>query len=290
VSKVAATLRVIVDLWVSVPLKVLRDFTKRAIADAMDMSLDCVVKLGLSEVEHAQGTRRLGVFQRKTYDVPYEILPPSSFDIDAVMQAASRISKIGAPESQLFRQALTTQPEIKEVHLILEEVAAREFGDYIVEQLKVEKESTGDEERESSDTAVMVSIIAIASLLLLSAAGVMVYIHRAGCPKLSSIDPERDLDLEANCIPVMPQAPSHTLLDTPALGQQHKTTHVAWEFKEGRAPRTSLACNLNEEVAPNAMPFRMAMGLGGVEPSGCAPSGVTPCQHLSSPGLELEDL
>merc|ERR1711939_372228 len=97
---------------------------KRAIADALGVTIEHVVKLTVTEIGQGSGLRRLQAMQTKRYEVSYEISLPSSMDPADAVKKANRISLQSSAESQAFRQVLTTTDGVAQVHHILPVIPA----------------------------------------------------------------------------------------------------------------------------------------------------------------------
>lgn len=236
VMKIAATLRVTIDFGFSVALEEMEKFLQMSIADSLNVSIEHVVKHVVLEIGQDQGVRRLAPAQRTQYKVAYEILPPSFVDVEVLVRKANLIARPSTMESQVFQQTLKGQPGIEEVHMVLEEVAARKFEDEVVgnASLKEDRAATSSATWAHSPplvtsrtwaAPVSVAIVVMASLVGCVLVGVCLQIQLR---KLTSAPIASESDVEAQCTSVLPRAPSSngTLFGT--LGQ-HKTVPIAWE-------------------------------------------------------------
>merc|ERR1712118_159420 len=107
---------------------------KRAIAAAVGLPVEFVVKLEVSEINRSSeinvslsgindtaqanpssGTRRLAAIQTKWYEVAYEVIVPSYMDADAIVEKANRIAVLGSEESNLFRDVLMATEGVERV-------------------------------------------------------------------------------------------------------------------------------------------------------------------------------
>jgi len=118
-----------IDMKVAFDSQKLLKMFKAAIASALDVSLEHVVKLSLKEIGQDSGARRLQATHTKRYEVRYEVIPPSSADVDMIVAKANLISTSGSSESKLFRQALEAVDGVVQVGQILTKVAAHKVED-----------------------------------------------------------------------------------------------------------------------------------------------------------------
>merc|ERR1712196_120291 len=113
-----------------------------ALAAAVEIPLEFIVKLNVSESKQASGiNRRLQENQTnqtnshdnqtKVYDVAYEIMVPDYMDADEVIGKANRIAEHGSNESQLFRQILLETAGMVGVGMIVSKVSAYKVGDEV---------------------------------------------------------------------------------------------------------------------------------------------------------------
>merc|ERR1719440_365111 len=116
----------------------LQGMFKRALAAAVEIPLEFVVKLNVSEINETSGTTRrlqenqsnqtnqtdLHDNQTKVYEVAYEIMVPEYMDADAIIEKANRIAEPGSNESQLFRQVLLETDGVVAVGEIVSKVPA----------------------------------------------------------------------------------------------------------------------------------------------------------------------
>lgn len=102
---------------------------KRAIASAVKVPLEFVLKLEVTEVEKGAGSRRLQPIKTKLYEVAYQVLVPSGMDPNDAVEKASRIAQPGTAESQLFRDALMMTDGVARVGKIVATIPAYKVGD-----------------------------------------------------------------------------------------------------------------------------------------------------------------
>lgn len=123
-----------------------QDMFTRALAVAVGVPLEFVVKLTASEINEASDPRRrltdnqtnqanqtnqtdLQDNQTKVYAVAYEIIVPEYMDADEIIDKANRIAEPGSAESQLFRQVLLETDGVVGVGKIVAKVSAYKVGD-----------------------------------------------------------------------------------------------------------------------------------------------------------------
>lgn len=120
---------------------------KTAIAKAVNVSVENVVKLNVLAI--SASSRRLQPAQNTSakYEVSYEITVPSSYNATEVVMRANRIAVNGSSESQLFQQSLTDTSGVVLVGSIVQkepatavEIQSTNVTTY-EEQTETEKES-----------------------------------------------------------------------------------------------------------------------------------------------------
>lgn len=127
VTKVAGTLEVEIKVQGALEPEVVESMFKEAIAQALGVSIENVVKVKVSEVIPGSGLRRLQEVQKKLYEVSYEVLPPSSMNPDEVVEKANRIAATYTPEALAFLEVLATTDGVAEVGQITSKVSAYTF-------------------------------------------------------------------------------------------------------------------------------------------------------------------
>jgi hypothetical protein len=158
--KVAGTLQVQLDVEGNLSQEVVQDMFRRAIAAAINVSVEHVVKLEVSEMNASvevnnsesnssevnssevnssevkssrlngsSGLRRLLSVQAKWYEVAYEVVVPSDTDADAVVSRANRIAMTDSAESLLFRQVLMATEGVEKVGEIVSTIPASKVGE-----------------------------------------------------------------------------------------------------------------------------------------------------------------
>merc|ERR1712100_1017763 len=209
----------------------LQDMFKRALAAAVEVPLEFVVKLNVSdlgevsEIEEASGVkpfaRRLrgenekresqseqasidvSDNQTKLYDVAYEIMVPEYMDADAIIEKANRIAEPGSNESQLFRQVLLETDGVIGVGKIVSKVSAYKVG----EEATTEAPSKPTLEDDDDETwkawliglsvAFVVVVCGVSSVILIKRKVFPVEAGNAHNAKAGDIeDGRRDLDNE----------------------------------------------------------------------------------------------
>jgi hypothetical protein len=116
-TKVAGTMEVEFDVMGDMEQSVVENMFKEAIAEALEIPIDNVVKLEVSEINQGAGLRRLQSTQTKRYEISYEVEPLESMDPEVFVAKANHIFEENTVESQIFYQALTTSgvTEIRQV-------------------------------------------------------------------------------------------------------------------------------------------------------------------------------
>jgi hypothetical protein len=116
-TKVAGTMEVEFDIMGDMEQSVVENMFKEAIAEALEIPIDNVVKLEVSEINQGAGLRRLQSTQTKRYEISYEVLPLESMDPDVFVARANHIFEESTVESQAFYQTLTNKgvTEIRQV-------------------------------------------------------------------------------------------------------------------------------------------------------------------------------
>jgi hypothetical protein len=180
--KVAGTLQVQIDVQGNLSQEVVQDMFRRAIAAAINVSVEHVVKLEVSEMNasvevnnsesnssevnssevngsglnSSSGLRRLLSVQAKWYEVAYEVVVPSDMDADAVVSRANRIAMTDSDESLLFRQVLMATEGVEKVGEIVSTIPASKVGETTAAP---DSQPSGEDER--SWKAVIIGVVAI---------------------------------------------------------------------------------------------------------------------------------
>merc|ERR1719440_921424 len=142
VTIVAGVLEVELYQQGNISQEALQGMFKGALAAAVEIPFEFVVKLNVSEVKETSGTKRrlqenqssqtnqtnLHDNQTKVYEVAYEIMVPEYMDADAIIEKANRIAEPGSNESQLFRQVLLETDGVLGVGSIVSKVSAYKVG------------------------------------------------------------------------------------------------------------------------------------------------------------------
>jgi hypothetical protein len=126
---VAGTLEVEIDVRGNLSQQVLQDMFQRAIASAVEVLPDFVMKVEVTEIEQGSGSRRLQSIETKRYEVAYQVVVASHMDPNDVVEKANRIAVPGTAESQLFRDALMATDGVERVGKIAAKIAAYKVGD-----------------------------------------------------------------------------------------------------------------------------------------------------------------
>merc|ERR1712232_1004782 len=107
---------------------VVENMFKEAIAEALEIPIDNVVKLEVSEINQGAGLRRLQSTQTKRYEISYEVLPLKSMDPEVFVAKANHIFEENTVESQTFYQTLTTSG-VTEIRQVVPKLAAYIISD-----------------------------------------------------------------------------------------------------------------------------------------------------------------
>merc|ERR1719399_1090992 len=100
---IAGTLEVEIDVDKDkLTLQAVETMFREAMATALDLSVDHVKELLVSEIERGQG-RRLQSIETQWYRVSYKVLVPNTMDPNVIVGKANRIAVTGSDESQAFR-------------------------------------------------------------------------------------------------------------------------------------------------------------------------------------------
>jgi len=149
VTKIAATLEVELQVLFEVPIADIQDMFKRAIAEALGVSVENVVKLLVLEavrrlqdilapvrrvvklLTNMTGGRRLQE-NVKRYEVSYELVVPNSVDPDVLLEKASSVVKSDTPEFRKFQEVIATQEGMGQISSIVSKISPRMFKDEII--------------------------------------------------------------------------------------------------------------------------------------------------------------
>jgi hypothetical protein len=149
VTKIAATLEVELQVLVEVPIADVQDMFKRAIAEALGVSVENVVKLLVLEVvrrlqdilapvrrvvkllANYTGGRRLQEIVKR-YEVSYELVVPNSVDPDVLLEKASSVVKSDTPEFRKFQEVIAAQEGMGQISSIVSKISPRMFKDEII--------------------------------------------------------------------------------------------------------------------------------------------------------------
>jgi hypothetical protein len=127
-TKVAGTMEVEFDVMGDMEQSVVENMFKEAIAAALEIPIENVVKLEVSEINQGAGLRRLQSTQTKRYELSYEVLPLESMDPDVVVARANRVFEANTVEADAFYQALTTRG-VTEIRQVIPKLAAYKISD-----------------------------------------------------------------------------------------------------------------------------------------------------------------
>lgn len=190
VTIVAGVLEVELYLRGNISQEILQGMFKRALAAAVEIPLEFIVKLDVSESKQALGIkRRLQENQTnqttshdnytKVYDVAYEIIVPDYMDADKIIEKANRIAEPGSDESQLFRQVLLETDGVVGVGSIVSKVSAYKVGDKVT---SVAPTSPPEEDDDDEIWKVWVIGLSIAFVVVVILASSVILIKRKVFP------------------------------------------------------------------------------------------------------------
>merc|ERR1719201_93623 len=210
VTKVAGTMEVEIDVQDNVTQEVLQEVFKRGIADALNVSIENVVKLTVVEISQGSGSRRLQFSMMKQYEVSYEVIPPSSMDPAVVVAKANLITEASTAETLVFRQVLMAQAGIGQVNQVVPKVVAYTFE----EEITTPASSVPNQKDTSGMSAGVIVLIVLLVFLcfVLIAVGVVAMMRKMRAEKGHGMPMKEQRDLEAGNATVV-REPSHTLLD-----------------------------------------------------------------------------
>merc|ERR1719454_2654480 len=140
VTIVAGVLEVELYLRGNISQEALQGMFAGALAAAVEIPLEFIVKLNVYESKKASGIKRRlqenqtnqtnsHDNQTNVYDVAYEITVPGYMDADDIIEKANRIAVPGSNESRLFRQTLLEADGVVGVGRIVSKVSAYKVGD-----------------------------------------------------------------------------------------------------------------------------------------------------------------
>jgi tRNA-binding EMAP/Myf-like protein len=206
-----------IDVQDNLTQEVLEEVFKRGIAKSLNVSMENVVKLTVTEIGQGSGSRRLQSSVAKQYEVSYEVIPPSSMDLAVVVAKANLMTTASTAETQVFRKVLLAQAGIGQVKQVVPKVAAYTFEEEITTPApNVEVGPTKDDT--SGMSAGLIILIVLLVLLCLVSVVVGIVSRKMRAEKSNGM-PIKDLrqgDLEAGNEfrdATVVREPSHTLLD-----------------------------------------------------------------------------
>lgn len=221
---VAGTLEVELVLQGKITPKALINMFKKAIASALTVSIEHVVKLVVKEIGIASttvrattvntttsnttasnatnGSRRLQSNQTKRYEVSYEVMVPSSMNPAEVMSRANAIAAPGSAASIAFQQALEATDGVMEVGKIVSTVPARQVSG------KQTGKTPPTDEEEQSWTTVVITSIAIFMVVVSCGSAALVF-KRKRLSDATPLNQASNADLEAGVVPLDGVAPSN---------------------------------------------------------------------------------
>jgi len=213
-----------IDVQDNVTQEVLEEVFKRGIAEALNVSIENVVKLTVVEIVKGSGSRRLQSTMVKRYEVSYEVIPPSSMDPAVVVAKANLITEASSAETQVFRQVLMAQDGIAQVQQVVPKVVAYKFEEEITTPAPT-ADVGPNHDTSGMSAGLIVLIVLLVLLCLVSLAVSVIVIMRKMRPEkqygmplkvLRQGDLETGIRETGNATVV--REPSHTLLDAPDTG------------------------------------------------------------------------
>jgi hypothetical protein len=211
-----------IDVQDNVTQEVLEEVFKRGIAESLDVSIEDVVKLTVTEIGQGSGSRRLQTSKTKQYEVSYEVIPPSSMDPAVVVAKANLITTASTAETQVFREVLMAQNGIGHIKQVVPKVVAYTFEEEITTPAPSAVVGPTNDDTSGMSAGLIILIICLVLLCLVSVVvGVIMRKMRAEKRDGMPVKDLRQGDLEAGDATVA-REPSHTLLD----GEAHEAKKV----------------------------------------------------------------
>jgi len=222
--KVAGTMEVEMDVQDDVTQELLEETFKKGIANVLNISVEHVVKLIVSEIGQNSGSRRLQSVRTKKYEVSYEVIPPSSMDPQALTNKASRITDASTSESQVFRQILLSQDGVSQISQVVPKIAAYIFEEEIPTIVPgTEPESSGM----SAGIVVLIILLVILFVMLAIASAFWIRRRMAWRSDMNIRAVQyKQRDVETGADTTIVREPSHTLLDGNAREPVKKNSEV----------------------------------------------------------------
>lgn len=199
-TRVAGVLEVELDVRGNLSKMVVEDMFKKAIAAAVELPVELVVKLEVSEINPSvqenvslseinrsgqenvslsetndtlqknlsSGVRRLQAIQTKWFEVSYEVVVPGHMDADAIIERANRIAVPGSNESKLFRDVLMSTDGVEGVGEIIATVPASQI-------VATTSAPSNSKEEESSWKAVVIGLsVAVVTVFCLALSAILI--------------------------------------------------------------------------------------------------------------------
>jgi hypothetical protein len=166
-TKVVGAMEVEINVQGNIIQEVLEATIKKGIAEALEVSIEDVVKLTVSELVQNSGLRRLQRTRSKKYLVSYEVITPSSMDPDVLVEKANRITQANTAESQVFRQVLVAQDGVSQVLQVVPKIAAYK------ESLTTTLPRENEEQDSGMSAGIVILIISLILLCLMGVGGVL---------------------------------------------------------------------------------------------------------------------
>jgi len=176
VTKIAGSLEIEFSVERTPSHATLKEILRKGLANALNVSVNNVVRIVVSEIVTPQtlrtnGPRLLQSVLVVGYEVSYEVLPPASMDVDAIVSRANRITTEDTAEAHNFRTALTEESVVVEIRQIVPKIVARKFVDEIVnsppQEEILEQTPPTAKQQESSDSVRLVLLVICPIILLI---------------------------------------------------------------------------------------------------------------------------
>lgn len=131
VTKIASTMEVEMDVAASTGVEKVRQFFKKSIAEALEVSTEQVTSLKVREIVGNSGRRlrSLQTVRKVRFEISYEILLATPGDVDTLLDTANAMTTPSTVTSKVFWQSLAAR--VAKVHKVLLKIPARKFEDEI---------------------------------------------------------------------------------------------------------------------------------------------------------------
>jgi hypothetical protein len=211
---------------------VVEDMFKRAIAAAVELPVEFVVKLEFSEINRStqeklslsetnatlqtnlsSGVRRLQAIQTKWFEVSYEVIVPRHMDANAIVEKVNRIADPDSEESKMFRDVLMSTEGVERVGEIIATVPASKM-------VATTAAPSNSKEDESSWKAIVIGLsVAFVTVVCLGLSAVL--IKRKMVMDGTNASPGADVE-NGHLRPVNPPPQAATQAVTDAAGKEER--------------------------------------------------------------------